>query len=1220
MEFPKTNRKHHKSKSSTSKKIIFAVAFVLATLTVGIGILSFTDIAGDRVLAIAADAVKEQTGLLLSAENVRGNPVRGYTFIGVSLDRDEEERQNILAAGSLNARINFASLLRGSPRLSLLAVGGVNMDLDRFIDEISAIDFPETDAEAGGEIPIDRISLVNSRFTSVWGSVDVNAIGASINGTSMVVDVSAAVNGVPVTGNFGADFQEQAILVQNMGLQVGRGRMTVAGSIDPSIDGAVGLDIQGNLRGMDVSELVAFWQDLSPRDYVGNIDLDFTIEGSSKDISITADLDFRGTRIAGYPLDSFTSRLRFADMRISAENARATTLGIPIEGELAMAIRDDAVPSIMIQLEGSGVPLSEVAQLHPGLGAVGGYIERFSINIHGPTNALGGVIELSAPNIAIMGKQINNLAAQTRFTRDGAATLSSRFVLEGAQAYAQGTISGITALTDAELNLTANLVDLDIRRIESLIPDGESHGLSGLITANLAVRGTVDAPVIDGTLSSPRFTAEGYTLDNPSLSFAFERDTLTLRESSGSWDGLPIRVSGTVGPVSSPTPNVSLTAQLSFSPETLRAFVPDIDQYELRGTINAGVSITGRLPQPDIELMASSQALSAFGMLEARNLEVTTALTGDLSTLDRIDLAFSAASASAAGVGLQDLSATVRKDGQLVRLENVSARSGDGSVTGGGTVTLTDGADAQLNLALDMRQLDLAPLAQSGGLGAALSGLLSGRLEVTGMSSNPGISFNGQSPRVTVEGMMLTDLTADISGNAAALRINDFRGNVGGAPLSATGSISLSEPFRADIDIAGNGLDLAALTQGMPDLQGQVSGRADLRFNLRATADGNSGSGSINSPAVTVFGIRGSEVAIPLSLAGDTFRSEGGALNLYGGRVTNTFVLNMNNMGFTNEINVSGVDVNALIQDATGGLDGRITGRGDLSARITGNMGETLEYSGSGQFTMGEGSITGFTGLGLLNTLYGVDGIRYTQISAPLRLETGRLYIARGTSMTPPANDPIYRSAVLIEDGVVTLDQRLYFVMEASVNFQLINALAGGVVGGIEALLGGGSVQNILSSGNLESALRGALGRGREQGREADFRDVTARATGTFDSPSVSLIRIGQGQQATGYEAPAAAETPAPVDIIRDRVIDAIIPSRPEQPAQEQGEAQQEQPQARPEDVIRERIIDAITPSRPEQPAQEQEEQEAQQEQPRQIEQRIEDELRRGIDSLRRRR
>ena len=1214
MTSPKTRRRRSAPGFTAAKNILLAVAFVLVILVIGIGILSFTDIAGDMVLGIATETVREQTGLTLSVERVKGNPIVGYTLVGISLDREGEPKQNVFAADTLNLTLNFRSLLSGSPRLSLLSVGGVNMNVDRLIEEIAALDIPEGSGEGGGEVPIDRITVVDSRFDSMWGTIEVRSVGANISGTSMAVDLAAAINGVPVSGNLDANIQGQRTDIRRLELQLGAGRLSASGNVQERTighhyDDDTAINFQGTLRAINISDIVAMvpadmLPDLSPADFAGNADLDFTVGGTISDPTMTGRLNFSGSRIGGFPLESIASDLEFINPRFAAQNVRATTMGIPVEGEFAIALRDEGV-TMMLKLDGSGASLAEIARLNPDIGEIGGTIDRFSVDVHGLVTALSGLIEFSAPNITFSGMQIRNASAQVRLARGDTAALNGEFLFEGAQANVQGSVT----ILGAGLDLTARLSSLDIRNVKGLIPDAEDLALSGLVNADVTIRGTAAAPVVSGTVSSPRFSAMGNALENPSVSFTYANDTFTLRESSGSWNGLPIRASGTVSPVTSPTPNVDMTAQLSLNTETLRLFVPDVEQYNLRGTINAGVKITGRLPHPNIELLASSESLSAMGMVSARNIEVTTAMTGDLTAMDRIDLTLRAASAAAGGVGLQNISATVRKDGQQIRLENASAASGGGSITGGGSINLgaTAGAPAQLNLSFDMNRLDLAPLAQTGGLGMALSGLLSGRVAVTGSSANPNISFEGQAPSVAVEGMTLTNLTANVSGDASALRINNFRGNVGEAPLSATGTIALTEPFRADIDISGSGLSLASFIEGMPDLRGQIHGNADLQFSLRATAAGNSGSGSIRSAAITAFGLRTTDIVAPLALTGNTLNSQGATLNLYGGSATNNFALNMDNMTFTNEVNVGNVDVNALLQDATGGLGGRITGRGNLSFQVNGSIGDTPDFSGSGLFTMGEGSVTGFPGLGLLSTLYGVDGIRYTQVNAPLRLTNDRLIIARGTTVTPPANDPIYRGARLTEDGAVTFDNRISFVVEADVNFQLVNALAGGVVGGVEALLGGGSVQNILSSGNLESALRGVISGGREQGRGADFRDVTARVSGTVEHPSVSLVRVGQGHGEANQEAPAI-QTPA-------------VPQLPAMP-----------PQETIQEAIRDRVIDAIIPTRPERPQQEAQEappvqESVQQEQPappppveQQIEQRIEEEVRRGIDNLLRRR
>ncbi len=1163
------------------KVFLYILLALVVIVVVGVGVLSMVDIAGDMVADMAAKTVKEQTGMQLSIRAVRGNPIKGYTFSDVALASEKGER--LFSAETLGVGINFMSLFRGSPRLSNLAVGGVDMDLDRFVTEFNKIKFESSGG--GGEVPIDRVSLQSSRFTSKWGEIAVADVGARLAGTLADISVAGAVNGVPVKGAINVDLQGQNININKVGLNIGKGTLTSAGSIRPTTapEGGTAIDFQGGLKGVDLSEITAFWPEfLSSGDYNGTADVDFSIEGAGSNLLISGTLGYKGSKLGGYPLESLAANVKYSDMRLTVDNLKAVALGIPIDGSLAVAMKPGATPSVMVKLDGSDAPLSELAKLYPALGKVGGKIEKFTANIQGPTNELSGTIELSAPAVMLVGKRITDLAAQVKLAKSDTAAVSGKFVLEGAQGYLQGTIAQI--LTGANLNLGLKLADLDIKKVEDLIPDGKTYALSGALTADLTIKGKATAPSVGGTIGSSKFSAMNYTLDKPSVTFAYDRDTLTLKDSGGSWNGLPIKVNGSIGPLSSKTPTIAMTAQLALKPDNLKQFVPDIATYKLQGDINAGVKVSGKLPSPKIDLVASSSALSAFGTVSAKNLEVTTAIAGDLSKLDKIDLNIKAASVAAAGAGLQNLSAAIKKDGQQIRLENVSAKSGNGSITGGGTIAL-GAKDANLNLAFDIGQLDLAPLAKSGGLGVPLTGVLSGKVGVTGVSSNPEISFTGQAPSISVQGFSLTDLAADVSGNANALKINRFRANAGGAPLSATGNVTLGDPFKADLDISGSGLDLAALTAGIPDMKGQFAGKADLKFNVKSTAQGNNGTGSLRSDAVTAFGLKLSNVSLPLTLTGETLKSEGGTLDFYGGRVTNSLTFEMNGMKFSDTLAANGFDVNAVAQDATGGLGGKITGRGSLSMKISGNAAKAVTYSGSGQFSMGEGAITDFPGLNVATKLYGVNGIRYAKVTAPLRLETNRLIVARGSAAVPPANDPIYRSAKLAEDGTFTFDKKLYFVADLNVNFQLVNALSGGLLGGADALTKGGGLQDVFDAKNLDSVLKGAVSGGKEAAKDADFRDVTVKVTGTADKPSVSLVKVGQPSQKQSDSTASADATPSkstkPGDAIKDRLMDAIAPQKTQQESQtpqndssKQGQQSQQKQDSKPnvEDQIRQGI------------------------------------------------
>ena len=201
-----------------------------------------------------------------------------------------------------------------------------------------------------------------------------------------------------------------------------------------------------------------------------------------------------------------------------------------------------------------------------------------------------------------------------------------------------------------------------------------------------------------------------------------------------------------------------------------------------------------------------------------------------------------------------------------VSLSSFSARSGSGTLSGSGSATL-GGKSPALDFSFDLDRLDLAQLAAASGVG--LKGTLSGKVGLGGTADSPEFSFKGQSPSVTANGVLLSDVAADLSGSPQALKVNNFSAKVGGAPLSASGTLRLTPSMRADLAIRGDGLDLEALTEGFPDLKGQIKGKANLVFDLSGTDKGNTGTGSLSASLAEAFGLRLANVKLPLSFDGN---------------------------------------------------------------------------------------------------------------------------------------------------------------------------------------------------------------------------------------------------------------------------------------------------------------------------------------------------------------
>ena len=71
------------------------------------------------------------------------------------------------------------------------------------------------------------------------------------------------------------------------------------------------------------------------------------------------------------------------------------------------------------------------------------------------------------------------------------------------------------------MNVTAKIVDLDVKRVENMIPDASDYKLAGKITASVNVKGRTDNPAITGSINSPEFSGFDQKITKPVINFAF---------------------------------------------------------------------------------------------------------------------------------------------------------------------------------------------------------------------------------------------------------------------------------------------------------------------------------------------------------------------------------------------------------------------------------------------------------------------------------------------------------------------------------------------------------------------------------------------------------------------------------------------------------------------------------------------------------------------------
>lgn len=1111
---PQKPHRQNSKKSGGFMKFMAGVFLILAVLVV---VLSLADIGGSAILAMAQKYLDENYKISLNAEKMTGNPIKGYTLHNFEI-ADGNNNQKILSAGFLSGHVSFPALLKGKIRLAEIALGGMEADVDNLLKTVNSlkdkISFTpsqpnsssfikpayaeEENKNAMPDIPLDRFILKDSKFSSRYGVAEVNEIDADL--ISFNIDVDGNINGLPLKGDIDMGEKAGFTAVNKTEINLGSGKILATGGLFDNK-----LDLHASFENLDLSEMTALYPEmLNAKDFSGKTNFNADVLGTLDNPKISGNFDYKGSKIYGFPVERASANISYSDNRLAVNNIQANALNVPIQGEIAVTNRPNEITSVMIKLDGTEANLDGLDKILkiPELKTLSGKVETFNANISGPVNALNGLVNFTAPKISYEGKAVTNIKAQLKLAKSDTANVDGKFNFEGANGFLQGTIASM--LINPKFNLTAKLANLDVKRIEYMIPDARDYKLSGIITAAATLKGNIANPVVTGSLTSPAFSGFDQKITKPVINFEFANKTLTLSKTEGTLNGMPINLSGTVGPLPSSNPNLNINATIAMSPANLKAYVPDINNYSLKGTVNAGIKIQGSANNPSIKLLASSQNLQAMDMITAKDIELTTTAGGDLTKLEKININASAKSIIASGVTFNGVNAAINKNGDKISLDTLKASNGAGTITGSGTASAS--GKEPLNFNFNFNKLSLASLASASGVD--VKGDLSGSLKISGANDNPEIFFNAGIPSLNAMGFALNNIVADMSGNTKNLKFNKVTAEVEGAELVALGNVQFS-PLKYNIALSGNNIKLENLLREMPDMKDKLSGSAGLTFNLNGNEKGTTGKGTLTSQAIKAFGLNLSKINVPLSYTGNSFASNNATANFYGGTAKNTFNFDIKNMKFTDNIEASGIDVNSLIQDAAGGLEGKITGSGKFSMKINGAVKDAVSYSGTGNFSMGEGAISGFKWLDLFTKIHNSKGIRYASVNAPLALQTGKLLIKSGSIANAYNKDPIYTYAKLIKDGVINFggkEPTIDFITESNINYQLINAIQGGSKGGLDALFKGGvsSLQD-----GLKAFLTGGMAGAEKVASTGDFRIINLRISGKAASPSFSGLKIG---------------------------------------------------------------------------------------------------------------
>lgn len=276
----------------------------------------------------------------------------------------------------------------------------------------------------------------------------------------------------------------------------------------------------------------------------------------------------------------------------------------------------------------------------------------------------------------------------------------------------------------------------------------------------------------------------------------------------------------------------------------------------------------------------------------------------------------SIAQLSVNGRQVSRLSAQVDFRNGRLRLDEVSGQAGEGSFSGSASAKVFP--PGRLSLDLDVTRLPLAAVA-----GEKIEGSVSGQVTASAplyqakeLSAWRGRAVLRQG-RLEARGVAASDVSAAVALAEGKLSVTDLRGDVGGARISGSASLSLTGQMPIDVELSVPGANLAVLAASLPPSYAgyKPTGRVALSGKVGGTLSPVAlrGGGRLDARSVGAAGFLVDSLAVAFELRDDVLSVPTIEARLYGGTLTGSATVPLGEGAkATMDLTADGLDAGAI--------------------------------------------------------------------------------------------------------------------------------------------------------------------------------------------------------------------------------------------------------------------------------------------------------------------
>lgn len=1081
-----------------TRKVLLAIMSILAFLAGGIfWVLGKGDLAADFVAQKAREVARERLGAELVLEGVSGNPVGGFHFGRISL---AYKGRPVLSAKDLSVSFKLLSLLGSNPAVRSLALSGLEMDLERAADFMK-----QFEGSGASRLEVNRLLVDQGTLKTRFGDVRLSKLQASIAGSRYQAGFEAETRGVPFSGKVRLEHEGDRTVLENLDLSIRRGKASFAGSVRP------GLDLKGSLEAIDVADAPAFWPKAGHAgDFKGTLSGPVSLSGTWEAPRIQGNLKLAAGEVYGFAVDSAEASVSYAAGRLKLEGLSGKSGKGTFSGVLDLSL-EKAPAAVGGSFTAKGIPLDRIAARLGGLEEVKGTLDvpRMSFSGTLPTIALQGRVE--SPVVQYGGESLEKVAAEVALSGNRVLSVSGEGTWMAGPVRFQGTVNLQKAPV---MDLSVKASGLSLEKMSARFSGLKALEGKGSLNAELNLYGSPKTPRISGKASSDRLVAKGETLEAASATFSLAGETVTVSSVTARWHQAAVSGSGTIGRVRSESPTFAMSGTArGLEAGGLASRLPDLEKLQLSGTGSADWKVTGTAKDLSFSVAFSSSRIETPDFRIAGVKADMRGRVQEKAGSTPLEVRFSSEAAAIGKARVEALAGTLVRTKEEITVPAFSARLAGGQVKGSGGISPGKGNEpAKLDFRAEAAGVGLQTLSTWAGLKEPVTGKADLSFSLGGTTKDPLLGVEAASGTLQAFGLKIAEVRLKGKGKPSDMVFDPVTATVGEGRVTATGRLYSKEGENLSMEFSARGtdLDLRTLAAGMQAAgESPPAGRIDLSMKGRFSDGRVEGSGELASKGTVRFmGTTLADLKTPLVLEKGRLAASNVTGTAYGGRLEGNLSVG-DGKKWTARFSLSGADLDAYLKEQMK-LEGRVTGRFDLDFQGGGTLGSENSVEGSGLFSAKSGEVSGFRYVKAISALYGRTAVRYKVLDAPYRLQGDRLVLSDGRAEAVEG-DPLYEYVDF--EGTVGPKKALALNVSGRVNIQAVNALVGGVRGGV--LQAGKSVQEI-----LQGFLQGVTGAMSTR----DIRTVRGRVVGTTEKPNLTDLRIeGAAQQ----QAPAQPQAPA---------------------------------------------------------------------------------------------